>query len=335
MNEFADLDKSTVLVTGASGFIGRHLVDYLLQRGCTVHCLVRETSDLRGLDLSRVHLHKADLVGSPPPDSCVEQTDYVFHCAGLTRAKTREAFFRINGEACRPFYQGLAERGNSLKSIVHISSLAAVGPARPGGEVDENTPCNPLTFYGQSKRAGEEIARQFFPALPIVILRPPVVYGPGEKNFFTFLKAMDRGWNVQMGNSAREVSLIYIKDLVRAMVRAATRPPEKENIFFITDGQAHAWTDVVHTVADILKTRPKTIVIPEGGLTLIALGLEFVSMFTAKAPLLDRQRMIDIRQSSWTASPKKFFAQYNFQPHYDLRKGMEETLDWYKKHQWI
>lgn len=330
MNQNSTLDHSTVLVTGASGFIGGHVVDALLQRHCKVHCLVRRTSDLRWLDRTKVQLHYGDLGEAFSLKEGLEKTDYVFHCAGLTVAKTRQEFFRVNATACKTLYEECAEHGKNLKRIIHISSLAAVGPALPNRPVDENTPCKPLTYYGKSKLAGEEIARQLSSSLPLVILRPPVVYGPREVNFFTFIEGISKGWNLQIGHKKRLLSLIYIKDLVQAMLRAAIRPSSGNDVYFITDGNFYHWDDVVETASKVLNVHPRSLRIPDSMLAFIGLMLEFISIYQKKAPLLDSQRIIDIRQSAWTASPEKFFGHFEFQPQYDLQKGLEETVNWHK-----
>ncbi|MCH8312606.1 MAG: NAD-dependent epimerase/dehydratase family protein [Nitrospinae bacterium] len=331
MNQNFTIDHATVLVTGASGFIGSHVVDALLQGHCKVHCLVRRTSDLRWLDRTKVQLHYGNLEKPFSLKECLGKTDYVFHCAGLTRAKTRQEFFQANATACKTLYEECAEHGKHLKRIIHISSLASVGPALPDQPVDENTPCKPLTYYGKSKLAGEEIARQFSSSLPLVILRPPIVYGPREVNFFAFIDGIARGWNLQIGHKNRVLSLIYITDLVQAMLRAAVCPSSENDVYFITDGHFYHWDNVVETVSKILNVRPRSIRIPDRLLAFIGLLLEFISIYQKKPPLLDRQRIIDIRQSTWTASSEKFFGQFEFQPQYDLQKGLKETVDWHKK----
>jgi nucleoside-diphosphate-sugar epimerase len=331
MNPIDTLAHSTVLVTGASGFIGSHLVDALLKNHCEVHCIVRRTSDLRWLDRTKVHLHYGDLTETLRLEDCLEKTDYVFHCAGLTQAKTREEYFRVNAQACKVLYDKCVAHGKNLKRIVHISSLAAVGPARPGQPVDEDTPCKPLTHYGKSKLAGEEVARLYSSSLTIVILRPPVVYGPREVHFLAFIKAISKGWNLQLGSRQRTLSLIYIADLVQAMLRAAVVSVPGNNVYFITDGGYHVWDEVVATTTQLLNVRTRTLRISDSLLGCFGLFMDFLSIYLKNAPLLDSQRTLDIRQSTWTASSQRFFADFEFQPQYDLKKGLSETVNWNQK----
>jgi len=336
MNVLAPLENATAVVTGASGFIGSHLVDYLVEGGCTVYALIRKTSDLKWLRQSdRVKLHLADLTQPDLSLPFLDQADYLFHCAGLTKAKTEAEYFKINAEGCTALYENCVSPGKKFKAIVHLSSLAAVGSGEVHKAVDENSPCKPLTFYGKSKLAGEETALKFSSSLPVVIIRPPVVYGPRETDFFTYLKAIQKGWKVKIGHAHRELSLIHVQDLVRAMVEAAVRFPRDENIFFVTDGKAYSWEDVAETAIRILNVRARTLTIPESLVAGVACVSEALAWFGSTAPLIDRQRLIDVCQSSWVASPKRFFDRYNFQPQYDLDKGLRETLAWYQENRWM
>lgn len=336
MNAHAPLENATAVVTGASGFIGSHLVDYLVERGCTVDALIRKTSDRQWLNPSdRVRLHLADLTDPDLSFPFLEQADYLFHCAGLTQAKTEAEYFRINAEACVPLYENCAAAGKKLKAVVHLSSLAAVGPGELGRAVDENSPCRPLTFYGKSKRAGEEAALKFSASLPLVLLRPPVVYGPRETWFFTYLKILQNGWMLKVGPARRELSLIHVQDLVRAMVQAAVRFPGNGEIFFVTDGKAYSWEDVAAVATQVLEVRARTLVVPESLFAAAAWIAEALARFGSAAPWIDRQRLIDVRQSYWVASPRKFFERYDFQPQYGLEKGLRETLAWYQENRWM
>ncbi|MBT4898685.1 MAG: NAD-dependent epimerase/dehydratase family protein, partial [Nitrospina sp.] len=317
------------------GFIGSHLVDQLLDSGCTVHGLVRQSSDLKWLDASRVHLHRVDLAQADFQIPALEDIDYIFHCAGLTKAKSRSGYFKVNATACSNLYEQCQKRAGRIKGIVHLSSLAATGPSPQGGLVDETTPCRPVTFYGQSKLAGEEIALRFSDSLPVTVLRPPVVYGPREENFFTFIKGVHKGWGLQIGKAGKELSLIYVADMVQAMLMASAPSQQRGCSYFVTDGRVHAWEQVAKECARIMDVRLRTLKIPEGLLTPVALLFEAWASCGSRPALFDRQRMIDIRQSSWSASPEKFFTELEFEPQYDLSRGLAETIHWYQQQKWF
>ena len=335
MSVLLNLKKAKVLVTGANGFIGSHLVDQLLDYGCTVHGLVRESSDLKWLDTSRVHLHKVDLARQDFIIPALEEYEYIFHCAGLTKAKSRSDYFQVNATACSNLYEQCKKRGGRIKNILHLSSLAATGPSSREKLVDEVTPCKPVTFYGQSKLAGEEVAVHYSQSLPVTVIRPPVVYGPREENFFTFVKLIKQGWELQIGSSSKELSLIYVSDLVRAMLVAADSAGQKGRSYFVTDGKVYKWEQVARECARILNVEVKTLKVPEPLLVPIALFFEACAHFGSKPALFDRQRMIDIRQSSWSASSENFFKTFDFVPQFDLSQGLTESIRWYQKERWL
>ena len=335
MNEISSLENTTVVVTGSSGFIGSHLVDYLVDHGCNVHALVRETSDQKWLNKSnRVSVHVADLLESASID-CLKEADYLFHCAGLTKARTRSDYFYGNVNACEALYKRCLAIGDNLKAIIHLSSLAAAGPSNEGEPAQEKNLCNPVTYYGESKLAGEKIALKYASSLPIVIIRPPVVYGPRETNFFIYLKALSQGWNIKIGKKRRELSLIYVADIVRAMVQAAVCYPKSSRLYYVTDGESYVWRDISDFAIRTLNVRAKPLVIPEMLLPFFSFFFEALALFGTKPALFDRQRVIDVCQTSWVASPKEFFESHIFQPKYDLEKGLKETISWCKENNWL
>ncbi len=329
------LSGSTVFVTGATGFIGSHLVDTLLANNCDVHCLVRPNSNTRWLDTSRLQIHRGTLRSRKDYEGALKNAEYVFHCAGLTQAKSEQEYLETNAHACASFYQACVENKSSMKRIVHLSTSGAVGSGPLDGILDESTPCRPLTDYGSSKLAGEVIALSFSSFLPLIILRPPKVYGERETKLVSYFKTLQKGFVIQFGKAERRFSMIYVHDLVQAMIDAAVKPSGDDKVFMISDGESYNWDNFPRAALKVLGNSARHIILPEVALDLAAGLYEIGGWLRRKPPLLDRQRVLDMRQPSWVISPQRFFQHYSFKPQYNLYEGLQRTIDWYRKHHWL
>src|SRR3954470_17706899 len=176
-----------VLVTGASGFIGRHLCRLLVRRGHTVLALVRRTSAREALAEAGARFVQADLSTGEGLEGAVIEADWIFHLAGLTKARSEAEFHEVNARGTERLLEALLRRPPPPKVIL-CSSLAAAGPSRPGQPLREEDAAAPISAYGRSKLAAEELRGGRGGAPPGVIFPPPIVYGPEEHELIpTFL----------------------------------------------------------------------------------------------------------------------------------------------------
>src|SRR5262245_13733823 len=168
-----------VLVTGASGFIGRQFVDVLCKRGDEVACLVRPTSKVEPLTKLGARLVVGDVVEPASLPAAVADVDVVYHLAGQNKANTLAQYCTVNKDGVRNVIAACAERTTPPVVIV-LASLSAAGPMKESRLRTEDDPPEPISHYGRSKRAGELAAEALADKVPITILRPPVVFGPGD-----------------------------------------------------------------------------------------------------------------------------------------------------------
>jgi nucleoside-diphosphate-sugar epimerase len=322
------------LVTGGNGFIGSHLVDLLIQKGYSVRCLVRKTSDLQWLSGVNVELIYGDLFDEQALGKALDGVDYVYHSAGVTKAKTSDGYFKGNAEGTRSILRSAAG-ASQLKRFIHVSSQAAVGPSPTKTPISEDVTPHPLTAYGRSKWKAEQECHSFMDRLPITIVRPPAVYGPRDKDIFEFFRTMDRGIQPMIGLREKYVSLIHVGDLVRGFVMAGESPAAAGQTYFVSSKDVYNWKQLGEITRKILGRRTLRIRIPEPIVYGIASGAEFFAMFSSKPALLNIEKGRDIVQNYWTCDASKAKRDFGFEEGTDIETGFRTTIDWYRMKGWL
>jgi len=329
-----------VLVTGASGFIGRHLCRLLVRRGHAVLALVRRTSARGDLAESGVRFAHGDLSTGEGLDGAVVEADWIFHLAGLTKARSEAEFHQVNARGTERLLDALLRRP-PLTKLVLCSSLAAAGPSRPGRPRREEDADSPISAYGRSKLAAEEGLRRRCGAIPAVIVRPPIVYGPGDHELIpTFIPMLKVGVLLKSGYGRKEYSLVHVADLCTALVAAAERgrtllPDGVEparGVYYVSDGEAHAWEEICRALARAWG-RPRLPVLPlprwAGYPALAAVQLR--ALLFGGSPSLTRDKLREMAEDAWTCAPDRAAEELGFQPEYSLERGMQQTLDWFRR----
>ena len=180
------------LVTGGTGFIGSHLTEVLIRKGVQVRCLLRKTSDFKWLKDLPIEFIPGDCNDKTSLEEAVRSVDWVFHLAGVTKAIEEETYFEVNGLGTENLIHACLENNPRLQKFIYISSQAAAGPSINGSNKKESDPCEPVSFYGRSKRMGEESVLAHALELPAFILRPSAVYGPRDKDVFALFKCLSK-----------------------------------------------------------------------------------------------------------------------------------------------
>jgi nucleoside-diphosphate-sugar epimerase len=236
-----------VLVTGATGFIGRHLVQRLLARGCRVSCLVRAIAhgDVRvpaGVDQITGDVTDGDAIGRALERS---QAEVVYHLAGVLKALRPNDFLPVNVGAVETLASACADRATPPVLVI-VSSLAAAGPCADGVPHEEGAASAPVSAYGRSKLAGERAATRYAARVPISIVRPPIVFGPGDHGVLEMIQPIVQwGLHVVPGRGDTRVSLVHVADLVEALLLVAETgerlladgPPGQGHYYMTTDDQ--------------------------------------------------------------------------------------------------
>ena len=325
----------TVLITGASGFVGGHVVEALARNGIRPRCLVRQTSRLDFIQEWSPELVHGDITSPESLEAAVDGVDGVVHCAGAIRALSLADFWRVNVDGCSNLYQACLAKNPAVRRIVHISSLTALGPSVAGRPVQEEQERRPVSSYGRSKLEGQRIAEAYMDRLPIVILVPPAVYGPFDKAFLGLFACVKRGFALAIGREERWASLIYAKDLARAVLACLESEKAVGNEYLVEDGRPHTWREVAAAVGQTMQSSPVRIPLPIGLAKVACAVIGCAARCTGRPAFFDRDRFNDFLQPAWTCSSAKIRADLGFAPRYTLEQGLEETYRWYKEHHWL
>jgi len=314
------------LVTGGTGFIGRHVLERLAKTGEHVRALIRRPADLP----PGVETVRGDLVSCEGIEAALRDVDTVIHLAGVTKALRSVAYYTGNEIATRNLVQAIAGRGVHL---VHVSSLAAIGPSPDGVPVREDVAPHPIVHYGKSKLAAERAVREL--AADAVIVRPAVVYGPRDTDVFQLLKSISRGLVLEISGGERFFSAIYVKDLVEGILKAARSPRARGRDYFLAHAKPLTWGDLSGAAARIMQRRPRVVRIPPGVATVVGACAELVARVTGKPGIISREKIVEAQCRYWTCDTSRATAELGFTASTPIEEGLAETLAWYKEAGWV
>jgi dihydroflavonol-4-reductase len=325
-------------VTGGTGFVGSHLVEELLTRGYDVRTLVRQRAKwLEGLPVSTI---RGDLFSEEALAEGLEGADYVFHVAGLTRARTQAELDHANVLGTANLLAAVRRTATDVRRVVVTSSLAAVGPSPAGGalirSLTEDDPLRPISRYGLSKARMEEEVRGRFGDLPVVIIRPPAVYGPRETDIFTVIRTSARRRVFPIvGQPDRAVlSLVHVRDLVRGIVDAAEAPGSVGETYFLSSEDVYSWRDFQASLAAALGHRLFTVRVPSMLVPPLGALVEAGGAMVGRYPPLNREKAREAREA-WVCSVAKASRDFGFRQQVTLAAGLEEAVVWYREQRWL
>ncbi|SFN25006.1 Nucleoside-diphosphate-sugar epimerase [Chitinophaga sp. YR627] len=326
--------KPRVLITGASGFVGYHLVEAALDAGMEVYAAVRASSNVSHLNHLQVNYVYPDFSRKEALTELMKEHrfDYIIHGAGITKARSLDEYNKVNAGYTQNLAQAVSESGIPLKKFLFISSLAAVGPIAYDASwpVPDVTTPSPVTSYGKSKLLAEEFLGAISD-VPWVILRPTAVYGPRERDLFVLFKTFRRGLEPYMGRGAQWLSFVYVKDLADAAI-LALKAPVSGVAYNISDGNSYDRYALAAIIKQHLKLRTLRIHLPLPVIKIVAAISEKVSR---GAPLLNKDKLNELTAANWNCNIDSIRRDLGYQPRYNLEKGMQETLDWYSANKWF
>lgn len=335
--------NKSILITGASGFIGSTIVDEALQRGLDVWAAVRPTSSRQYLSDPRIHFIELNLGDevklSQQIHAHVQENgpwQYVIHAAGATKCRRAEDFARVNTEGTLNLARQLTNAGALSGRFVFISSLSICGALHEDDYAkftEQDTP-QPNTAYGLSKYAAEK-GLQRMEGLDYVVLRPTGVYGPRERDYFLMAKSICQHIDFSVGYKKQVITFIYVKDLVGAALSALTQG-KTGSAYLLTDGGEYD----SRTFSDLLQkeTGIKSVLhicAPLWVLHAVCGVAGWWARLLGKTSTLNLDKYKIMKQRNWRCDISLARKELHYEPQYDLARGVKETVAWYKKESWI
>jgi nucleoside-diphosphate-sugar epimerase len=327
--------KERVLITGASGFVGYHLIEEALHNNLEVYAAVRKnshTDHLKHFDINYIDLDYKN------PAALKQQLsdykfDYIIHAAGVTKARSDAEYNYINATYTYNLASAAVQVDGNLKKFVLIGSLAAIGPLKTlNGIITDNTPPTPVTAYGRSKLLAEEQLKTI-DGLTYTILRPTAVYGPRDTGIFIFFKQLVKGIEPYIGNKQQKLSFIYVKDVAKAAIKALHGGNNKT--FNLSDGNFYSRYELGNITKEVLRLKTIKFHLPVNFVKIIAAISEKVSSLSNKAAILNIEKLDELMAVNWSCDVERAQTELGFYPSYNLQSGLTETLNWYKANKWL
>lgn len=327
--------RPKVLITGASGFLGFHIVTAAIENGLDVYAAVRKNSNiehLKDLPVQYVYIDFED------EEAMFRQLaehgiEYIVHAAGVTKAIRQEVYNKVNAGYTLNLAKAAERLGDRFKKMVFISSLAAVGPLQNNDDtITESTTPRPVTAYGRSKLLAEQNLATV--SIPTTILRPTAIYGPRDKDIFIVVKTVNSGLDPYIGKLLQQLSFVHAKDVADLSIKSLF-VTDAVGIYNITDGNNYNRYQFADIIKNILKKKAFRFHIPMPLVKSLAFFLETTNGWLNKPSVINREKLYELAAKNWICDISKAKKDLAYAPKFDLQSGLEDSLAWYAKNKWL
>ncbi|MCC7538225.1 MAG: NAD-dependent epimerase/dehydratase family protein [Deltaproteobacteria bacterium] len=324
-----------VFVTGATGFLGSHVVQQLKTEGHDVRALARKTSDTRLLRELDVEIVEGSVSDDRALRRAVEGVDAVVHSAGATKVRRLQEFEEINGDGTRRLVAAVLDAAPSVRRFVYVSSMAAMGGNDGERPVRADDEPRPPTAYGQSKLSGERHALAAKDRIPVTVFRPTGIYGPRDTELFKQFLSIKRGLAASHGDGKSVVSLVYGPDCADAIIKAIQVDHPSGRVYLISDGQPYTMDEMLDVFGDAVGRRGLRVRFPYAVLSAVFRANELVGALTRQPTMLRADKVNEVRTRNWHLDISPLREELGWEPRTPLREGTRITYEWYRREGWL
>ena len=324
-----------VLLTGANGFVGSRLLDRLLDAGHAPTLLLRPTADTALIEplLSRCHVVPGALEDAASLDRACAGADAVLHVAGRTRAIHEQDFAAVNTEGTRRILDA-ANRQATVRHFVFLSSLAAAGPGTPDRPAREEDTPHPVSAYGRSKRDAEARVRADA-RMPWTVVRPPVVYGPHDREFLPLFRMAQSRWLPLMHTGSQPLSIVYVDDLARAVAACLDRPACHGKIVHAAHPDWTTPAALAEGIAHAVGRPRRARTLPRGLLRAGCTAVHLAGRLTGRPGMLSLWKWPELTAAGWVCDSRHLHHDTGFLPETGLQEGLRQTVAAYRAAGWL
>jgi nucleoside-diphosphate-sugar epimerase len=324
-----------VLVTGATGFTGGHLVRSLAARGTAVRVLVRDPARAAALTATGLQVATGDLRDARAVEAALEGVDLVYNIAALYREAglPEQAYHDVNTRAVGALIAAAARAG--VRRVVHCSTVGVHGDVRRP-PADEEAPLAPGDLYQRTKAAGEASAREasLRYGVELVIARPTGIYGPGDRRLLKLFRGVARRRFVVLGDGRISYHLTYVDDLVEGLRLCGESPRAAGRTYILGGPETPTLNEIVTMIAEESGVAPPRWHLPVWPVWLLGAACEAACRPFAIEPPLHRRR-VDFFTKNRAFDIARARRELGFAPAIGLREGVRRTLTWYREHGWL
>jgi len=324
-----------IFMTGISGFLGSHAAQALAAQGHELFALARRSSQTSHLDFP---FHRID--GELPACEGLEQTlsemDAVLHVAGKVKALSPADFHATNALGTDNLVQACLRAHPRPRLFLHISTIAVLDPSSEGSDFClPPSLCHPVSWYGQSKLEGEKALEALRGKIRCITLRPPVLYGPRDRELLPLFKAARWGISPLFGKGENRLSVCHVRDVADCISSLLASPPPQDEIYCLDDGGVHSWKSLAQDVCRAMGKPFRPLRLPPALFKLGAALNDWRARLSGSAQIFTRNKILEMQQPSWVCGHEKLARERAWAPRIPFSEGCRQTYEFYRKEGWL